>query len=91
MITTTIRSSIRVKPFLLRIIYPSVTLLGFYNRRPNYGAERVKTTGMLYVPGALLGCVKPAAQTVLKNTCAGAPLVAAAPDRKSASVLLMPT
>src|SRR6202521_3696388 len=47
--------------------------------------------GRLYVPGALLGCVKPAAQTVLKKACAAVPFVAPAPDRKIASLKLMPT
>lgn len=55
----------------------------------DYGAESEKTIGKLYVPGALLDCVKPAAQTVLKNACAAVPFVAAAPERKSASLALI--
>src|SRR6476661_1645495 len=90
MMTTTIRSSMSVKPLLLRIsirpLYRSVDL-----SRLDYGAESVNTIGKLYVPGTLLGCVKPAAQTVLKKACAASPFVAAAPDRKTASVEPMPT
>jgi hypothetical protein len=57
--------------------------------RLDYGAESENTIGKLYVPGALLGCVKPAAQTVLKNACAAVPFVAAPPERKSASLELI--
>jgi hypothetical protein len=39
----------------------------------------------------LLGWVNPAAHTVLKNTCAVVPFEALAPERKSASVVPMPT
>ncbi len=60
----------RPRSLFLAVLYPSVLLWNFEmrsNQVANYGADRVKTTGRLYTPGALLGCVKPAAHTVLKK------------------------
>jgi tetrahydromethanopterin S-methyltransferase subunit E len=49
MMTTTIRSSMRVKPFLLRINIsnPREEAVGVGNGDVNYGAERENTTGKL--------------------------------------------
>src|SRR5258706_13811557 len=71
MMTTTIRSSMSVKPFLLRMGgNPREKAVGLGSGIGDYGAESENTTAMLSTPGALLGWVHPSAHTVFRKPAA---------------------